>query len=243
MEAIILAKVNNNNKQNFYLGTGVELYFQSQFYMLGYEAYKLNPDFGLDLQVTNKYESEYKQKEQFDKFFQIKSTPSFENGKCEIYLDKSDFDLIVSKENHYLIMAVCNFKSNPEPLSLVHSYEYFSISLDAMLEADFNNGFFNTKEKKKMLDSYNSNIISYVWINSNQLKQLYANNFIKETTFSDGTIKYIFILEISNNSIIGLYSNKTNHYDFIISEVRNLFYIFNDFRNCEKVKNGTIFLT
>ncbi|MCY9549037.1 hypothetical protein [Lysinibacillus xylanilyticus] len=236
-----MANVDLVNKQKFYLGTGVELYIQSQIYMLGYEAYKLSPDFGIDLHVTNKFEHDYNNKDFFNKFLQIKSTPVFGNGKCDFYIDEKDFELITFNVDHYLLLVVCFFESTTDPVSLSPTYLQTDDMLAAMIDSYTKNGFYNSREKKKMLDLYNSNNIDYIWINSNQLKLLKNRDFVKKTTFPDKSVKYVINLEVKDKLIQRISPIKGDWSESIISEVKNLFYLFNDFRYKDRVEGGTIF--
>ena len=46
--------LSNQTFESFYMGNAAENKIMSELFFLGYEAFKLNPDIGLDILVTNK---------------------------------------------------------------------------------------------------------------------------------------------------------------------------------------------
>ena len=95
----------DENYRQFYFGTGVEYFFISQFYMMGVEAYKLNPDIGYDICVTNKGNARFKGDKSIDYFVQVKSAILVKNKTC-FWIKKEDFEILMNDDKAVLICGM-----------------------------------------------------------------------------------------------------------------------------------------
>jgi len=121
------------DKDKFYFGFGAEHFIISQFYKMHYEATKMEVDFGYDILVTNQYRYSKKVDDSPRTMaIQVKSRTVNENDYDQIeefgfgvmkyavkefYLSVEDFELLINKENSYLVCLFIN-ENNNEPLGL-----------------------------------------------------------------------------------------------------------------------------
>lgn len=104
---------------NLYSGLGYEYYTASLLWRMGFEAYKVDADFGFDIMVNNQKQRSYGLKSERECFlFQVKSRKVFEftdkitkagarkRSQQSFEFRKEDFEMLLKEENAYL---VCHF--------------------------------------------------------------------------------------------------------------------------------------
>jgi hypothetical protein len=160
----------NHVLDNLYFGMGGEYYVMGNFFMRGYEAIKLSPDFGYDIHVTNKYMvMSGRQTENINLYLQVKTRlvlPQASNTVVTFYVDKDSLTQMISDDSAFLVCVmmkgVIPFDSfNFDPLHTwdlneFHDQQY---DLDKSLYRDF--------------EPY-----GYFWLSNNDLAYLQSNDFL-----------------------------------------------------------------
>lgn len=96
--------ITKDNYKNFYYGTGSEYFFISKFYMMGYEANKLNPDIGYDLLVTNKAKEIYEDQVKISFCVQVKSSIMVKE-KTSFWIEMENFISLIKDPAAILLLA------------------------------------------------------------------------------------------------------------------------------------------
>lgn len=90
---------------NFYLGAAAEAMFAGEMYLLGYEAAKFSPDFGIDFSVTNAARHKFYSEPAKSSQIQVKSTLGYK-GNAKIFIDRDDFHYLCESPNRYLVCYI-----------------------------------------------------------------------------------------------------------------------------------------
>ena len=162
--------IKKNEYRNFYFGTGIEYFFVSQFYLMGYEAYTTNPDIGYDLVVTNRCRMKYRNEEVINYNIQIKSLIRIKNF-TKFY------------KNAALICVYHKPIMEADPCSLVYDRTN-SIEIDKTLEKGFMESFiedyhsYSIEDAERNFKFVDFNV-KYFWLNSEHLKRLKKKSFYR----------------------------------------------------------------
>lgn len=242
-------KIDSNNYRKFYFGTGTEYYFLSKFYMMGFEAYKLNPDIGYDLQVSNTAKCLYEKKEKVEFNIQIKSSILVKEY-TEFWISDKDFSMILNDEIGIILCSIYKPSMKGDPNSFY--YDRNNNTWEKHLEEGFMNTFiedyhkYNVEDRDRIFKFVDFNF-KYFWLNRIHLRRLLDENFISEfekdnikykkikiqTNFEDNTIRLLGNDRMSEDE--SYYSN------VLVDEIRSIYYLMNDCQSTEKLKEGKMF--
>lgn len=234
--------ISKDNYKNFYYGTGSEYYFISKFYMLGYEAYKLNPDIGYDLLVTNKAKELHEGQEKVDFCVQVKSSIMVKEN-TSFWIEMENFVTLINDPTAVLLLAYYEpvFKVDPK------SFDYFYMLSDFPWSDDIDKEIMQqnimdyhsmTIEERNRIFRFNDFNYEYLWINSKQINRLNDEAYFYDISRNGKDYKALNInrdRETNNLSIINP-KNKCNY--GVVPEIRNLYYLVNDCRSKAELIKG-----
>lgn len=90
---------------NFYMGAAAEAMFAGEMYLLGYEAAKYSPDFGIDFSITNAARQKFYNEPAKSAQIQIKSTFSHK-GRARVTIGEDDFSYICESSRRFLVVYI-----------------------------------------------------------------------------------------------------------------------------------------
>lgn len=250
--------ITSTQYRNFYFGAGIEQYFVSQFYMMGYEAYTTNPDVGYDISVTNQCRMKFKGEPRKNYGVQVKSSILLKK-KTSFYILAEDFNTLCADPESYLICAYYIPKCEGDPCSLIEDRDQ-SYSLERCINESFMaNGYeqyhsFSIEEAERVF-TFVDFTIKYFWLNAKQMVQLRDNGYIYEVELDNRHYMRMDIAvsegdevtedhitntkRIEDSIIVVKKGNAPDALDTIVSECRSIYYLVNDnYRSYEKIKEG-----
>ncbi|WP_298694461.1 hypothetical protein [uncultured Sulfuricurvum sp.] len=228
--------LSNQTFESFYMGNAAENKIMSELFFLGYEAFKLNPDIGLDILVTNKAFSQFHKITQIQHYLQVKSTFLI-NGTATFSLTDDDLNFLSNGLD--VTTVFCYIQPIIEATADSYSrgdYEPWRNALEAEGESIFY-GSKDFKELKKTnclssLD-FKGFQMGYIWFNSAQLLRAQEENIFSPWV-SDKNVKMqsitIKLNEISNCITINDQS--------VIPEIRNIYYLLKESSTKKRLTNG-----
>lgn len=238
------------NYRQFYFGTGAEYFIINKFYMMGYEAHKLNPDIGYDMLITNKAKSKFFDAEYKEIYIQVKSAICF-NERASFWIDKVEFDHYLTDTNCIVVFLFYIPQFYPDPRSFY--YDRSGDSWEMQLEADGRENFIEryhtmTPERKEDILQFCEFNCHYFWLNNNHLSYLINNSLVSDDVSKDGK-KYKVININYNKESSAIYlvpkadyqCKRKNTAYLLVPEVRNVYYLMNDCWCKEDVNNGKLF--
>ncbi len=242
--------IKKNEYRNFYFGTGIEYFFVSQFYLMGYEAYTTNPDIGYDLVVTNQCRMKYRNEEVINYNIQIKSSIRIKNF-TKFYISIEDFNMLENNKNAALICAYHKPIMEADPCSLVYDRTN-SIEIDKILEKGFMENFiedyhsYSIEDAERNFKFIDFNV-KYFWLNSEHLKRLKKEKFFTEGYDSKGNkywiLKIKFEKEIKQEQVILVREDQDIYSQaYIVPEIESVYYLLNDNRNKSELQKGKLFI-
>ena len=172
--------------ENFYRGNAAEQIVSSQVFIHGFEAHKFNPDFGVDLLVTNKARQKFLSETPKEINIQVKSSLVVKN-RASIKIKKEELEHLLEHDNPVLVSVLFEpeFIGNPSQREYLDSYAQTIHDMDEWLdkswaEQQYHSQFDTLKSHDKEqylknrraannleLDGYKSSLF---WLNKNQLK-------------------------------------------------------------------------
>ena len=90
---------------NFYMGAAAESMFAGEMYLLGYEAAKFSPDFGIDFLVTNAARQKFYDEAERTAQVQVKSTFGH-NGRATIFVGEEDLHYLCESPRRFLVCYI-----------------------------------------------------------------------------------------------------------------------------------------
>lgn len=176
-----------DNFENFYRGNSAEHIVSSQVFFHGFESHKFNPDFGVDLLVTNKARQKYLGESSIELSIQVKSSLVVKE-RASIAIHKEEFTHLMTQTNPVLtsVLFEPEFIGEPSRHYNLDSYAQTIHSMDEWLdntwaEQQYNSQFNVPKSRNKVeylknkkaannlaLDGYKNTIF---WLNKNQLNK------------------------------------------------------------------------
>ncbi|WP_238917321.1 hypothetical protein [Clostridium sp. YIM B02555] len=244
-------KVDINNYRNFYFGTGTEYYILSKFYMMGFEAYKLNPDIGYDLQVMNTAKNLYENKDRIEYNIQIKSSILIKEY-TEFWISDKDFSMILNDEKGILLCSLYEPIMKADPNSFYYD-RTGSDEWDKRLEEGGMRTFIQNYHKYNIEDKdhifkFIDFKIKYFWLNRMHLRRLFEEKFIGETEKDGINYKVIKIkVDISKDAIRVLENDRKCTEDkmyfekFLVDEVKSIYYLMNNCKSKYDLQEGKLF--
>lgn len=236
--------INKDNYKNFYYGAGSEHYFISKFYMLGYEAYKLSPDIGYDLLVTNKVKELYEGHDKLDFYVQVKSSIMVKEI-TSFWIERENFASLIKDPAAFLLLAFYEpvFKVDPK------SFDYFYMLSDMpwsdeidkdIMQLNISDYHSMSSEERNRLFKFNDFNYEYLWMNSKQISKLNDEAFFCDISKNGIDYKALYInrnRETNDLSVTNL-KNKCNY--AVVPEIRNLYYLVNDCKSKPELNKGKI---
>lgn len=232
-------KLTKDDIENFYRGNSAESLVSSQVFFHGFEAHKYNPDFGVDLLVTNQARQKFLFEDQKEFNIQVKSSLVVRN-KALISISKHDF-LNLQLHNNPIIVAclfIPLFIGRPSERNSEDPYAQTLHDMDAWLENSWREQNFHAQfdtprsvNKSKYisnrvaannleLDGYRAETF---WLNMNQFNKGIDDGIISES-FSGGEKKYFINIEKEENEPWYFKSNKGFEY-YPHPEITHLSYL------------------
>lgn len=170
---------------NFYMGAAAESMFAGEMYLLGYEAAKFSPDFGIDFSITNAARQKFYDETAKLAQVQVKSTFAY-NGIAKIFIGCDDFHFICNSPERFLVCYIfydffkpvdadsANYRADPVELACQKDIaEYESRLMEsegAEIKRDDPRVIFEFRYRKR----------TAFWLNGDQLKKgLQANDWQK----------------------------------------------------------------
>jgi hypothetical protein len=173
--------------ENFYRGNSAENIVSSQIFFHGFEAHKFNPDFGVDLLVTNKARQKFLGESSLELSVQVKSSLAVKE-RASIAINKEEFAHLMKQINPVLTSIIFEpeFIGEPSRHYYLDSYSQTLHSMDEWLdkvwaEQQYHSQFNVPKSRDKeeylknkkaannfALDGYKSTLF---WLNRIQLNK------------------------------------------------------------------------
>lgn len=166
-------KITENSIENLYRGLGHEYYTASKLWQMGFEAYKMDADFGFDIFAFNERGKIFNKLPEKKYFFQVKSKMlqhfNTENrdgagdrnvATTKIFIKKDDLERLLKEENAILICHLTDKNRN-----YLANFWMDNKALTILYE----NGFFhktNTKDNIALHIEYRSEADSKNYLNS-----------------------------------------------------------------------------
>lgn len=189
-------KILKENYRNFYFGSAAETYIQSEFYSLGYEAYKAQPDIGYDLCVTNNSLVKFEDHEIKQYNVQVKSRFIWEQ-KTKVYISQEDFDMILNDENGILIVVFQKPRVAVDEYAFWEPREGFDLyMIDNYLELSWHKNLLTNGEIRSAAEAEDALFVlgydkEYFWLNNSQLKRLKEDGFIFKEKLDGNDMVYL----------------------------------------------------
>lgn len=134
------------NYQKFYRGNSAECFVMGKAYFHGFEAHKYNPDFGLDLAISNKARTQFKEEKSKQLDLQVKSSLVVKE-RAIFYISKEEVEFLLTQDQAATVFCMfeVQFLQNPE----VFHNRYSSISdnyvIDNWLESSIREHCFHNQ--------------------------------------------------------------------------------------------------
>lgn len=204
-----------DNYRKFYRGSSAEYYVTSKAYFHGFEAHKYNPDFGLDLAISNKARRQYYNEESKQLDLQVKSSLVVKN-KAMFYLREEEIEFLLSQEQAATVF--CMFDSmifqSPEvyhnrdsAISDIHRNEDHLVS--SLRKQTYDKQFektmmtFNGEEyecDQNIIDGRRLDVddvkVTLIWLNKKQLTKAIEEGFILKILDKYEESSYIYMLSL-----------------------------------------------
>ncbi|MBX4268451.1 hypothetical protein [Clostridium estertheticum] len=242
-----------NEYRNFYFGTGIEYFFVSQFYLMGYEAYTTNPDIGYDLIVTNQCRMKYKGAERINYNIQVKSSIRIKDY-TRFYVPVDDFNMLKNNKEAVLICSYHKPTMQADPCSFVYD-RTGDLSMDKAIDegamATFIDNYHNYSidDAERMFKFVNFDV-QYFWLNSEHLKRLEEEKFFVKYKDSKGRLYMILSVkfvkeEVGEQFLLVKKDGNDEHSivpDYMVFEMRSVYYLLNENRSKTELQEGKLFI-
>jgi len=228
--------LSNQTFESFYMGNAAENKIMSELFFLGYEAFKLNPDIGLDILVTNKAFSQFHKIPQIQHYLQVKSTFLI-NDTATFSLTQDDLDFLSNELD--VTTVFCYIQPIIEATADSYSrgdHEPWRNALDAEAECIiYGSESFKELKKTNCLSSldFKGFQTGYIWLNSAQLLRAQEENIFspwvsnKSVKMQSMTIK---LDKIDNCITINDYC--------VIPEIKNIYYLLKESNTKKRLIDG-----
>ncbi len=242
--------IKKNEYRNFYFGTGIEYFFVSKFYLMGYEAYTTNPDIGYDLVVTNQCRMKYRNEQVINYNIQVKSSIRIKDC-TKFYISIEDFNMLENNKDAVLICAYHKPIMEADPCSFVYDRTN-SIEIDKTLEKGLMENFIEDYHSYSIEDAernfkFINFDVKYFWLNSEHLKRLKKEKFFIEWYDSKGNkywiLKVKFEKELKEEKVLLVRKNQEIFSPtYIVPEVRSVYYLLNNNTSSVELQEGKLFI-
>ena len=243
----------SNEYRNFYFGTGIEYYFVSQFYLMGYESYTTNPDIGYDLIVTNQCRMKYKGSERINYNIQVKSSIRIKDN-TKFYVSVEDFTMLKNNKEAVLICAYYKPTMHADPCS----FEYDrtgDVSMDKSIDEGAMETFvkdyhsYSIEDAERMFKFVDFEV-QYFWLNSEHLKRLEKEKFFTEGKNSKEhscmILPVAFVKEEYGERVLLIKEDRKDENaivpNYLVPELKSLYYLLKENSSKTKLQEGNLFL-
>ncbi|TMO40564.1 hypothetical protein CWC25_20155 [Pseudoalteromonas sp. S4389] len=232
--------LNEENFENFYRGNSAEHIVSSQIFFHGFEAHKYNPDFGVDLLVTNKARQKYLSEESIEFNIQVKSSLVVKN-RASISINKEEFAHLMQQNNPVLTSVLFDpeFIGQPSLYNNLNSYAQTLHSMDEWLdnawaEQNYHSQFNVPRSRNKCeylknkkaannlaLDGYESTLF---WLNKNQLRKALELGVLQQGLGKGKDNYYLNLAKDDEGTWYFQSTDDSSYYPYI--EISHLSYLF-----------------
>lgn len=211
----------------------------SQIFFHGFEAHKFNPDFGVDLLVTNKARQKFLGEISKEISIQVKSSLVVKE-RASIAIDKEEFAHLMKQNNPVLTFVLFEPEFIGEPSRHFHldSYAQTLHSMDEWLEKTWADQLYNSqfnipkskdrveflKNKKAAgnleLNGYKSRLF---WLNKNQLNKALSLGVLQEGKGNGKSNYYLNLAKTDDGEWHFKSVGQSEHFPYI--EISHLSYL------------------
>ncbi|MBO7789557.1 hypothetical protein J6356_02640 [Burkholderia pseudomallei] len=233
--------IDNRSFENFYQGTCAENYVSSLFYFAGYESFKLSPDAGIDLLVTNIARAKFKSETETVAKIQVKSSILDATGAA-FYMDQDELDFLSTADDRFTVFVLLgNFKGNFDPVS----FDIYADRVDRAIDADTlryeeaqmaESGRARKAQGLSSIFDFSQSDFNVFWPNSAQMTR--AKNEGIWQAYGDN--RFRLQVNMLNETLYAKVPQKNfDPYDSaIVPELREICYIMRPCRSNSRLKDG-----
>ncbi len=203
------------NYRRFYRGSSAEYYVTSKAYFHGFEAHKYNPDFGLDLAISNKARRQYQDEQSKQLDLQVKSSLVVKN-KAFFYLREEEVEFLLTQEQAATVFCMFDVMILQSP-EVYHNRESAISDIyrnEDHLENSLRKEIYEKQFEKKTirLDGEEYECIQHkiegqrldvddvkvtlLWLNRKQLKEAIKEGFMRKIKDKYDESSYVYQLSL-----------------------------------------------
>jgi len=235
--------LDKNNFEQFYLGNAAEHKIMSDLFFLSLESHKLNPDIGLDLLVTNKAICQFKNAKEIQHYLQIKST-FYINNCAKFYISENELKYLRDTDDVSTVFCYITPLIEETAKSFDRGdFEPWRESLDAEGEYHLYHNNFHEIKKDGCLSAldFKGFEMKYIWLNNKQLNTSFKDGYFKKLNKKNNSDQ-LYYLELASDedNMLTIVNNNTTpiESETLISEVQNLYYLFNHSQTKDRLDGG-----
>lgn len=245
--------IKQDEYRNFYFGTGIEYFFVSQFYLMGYESYTTNPDIGYDLVVTNQCRVKYRDAEPINYNIQVKSSIRIRDY-TRFYVSIEDFNMLENNKDSVLICAYHKPIMEADPCSFVYD-RTGDVDIDKVIDKGAMETFIEkyhncSIEEADRIFKFVKFDVQYFWLNSKHLKRLKEEKFFTKGYDLKGNLCWIlsvqFVNGIDQEEVILVRKDRNDENipspDYIVPELKSVYYLLNENMSKTELQEGKLFI-